>query len=86
MGDWSPQSDLVGLEIILIVGIISGDDTRDNASDGGSCFADVLIVYLQVTSAVLGETENVHYAGIIDYVAHNSRYSELRGHSDIEKH
>jgi hypothetical protein len=37
MGDWSPQSDLVGLEIILIVGMISGDDTRDNASDGGSC-------------------------------------------------
>jgi hypothetical protein len=86
MADWSPQSDLVGLEIILIVGIISGDDDRDNASDGGSCFAHVLILCLKVMSAVLGETENVHHASIIDYVAHNSRYLELRGHSDIEKH
>ena len=41
MGDWWPQSDLAGLEIMLIVSTVPGDDNRDNRdnpSDGESSF------------------------------------------------
>jgi hypothetical protein len=41
VGDWWPQIDLAGLEIMLIVSTVSGDDNhdnRDNPSDGESRF------------------------------------------------
>jgi hypothetical protein len=39
---------LAGLEIILVVGMLSGDGNRDNPSDGGSRFAARVPDYLDV--------------------------------------
>jgi hypothetical protein len=52
MGDWLPQSDLAGLEIILFASPVSVDNNRDNPSDGRSYFGGVLMVFLYVPSVV----------------------------------